>query len=249
MQQQMQELGDEVVRLQSLLSAPQPQAAHTQNTRQDHTKLITDQDRETYGDDLIDVVRRGAKEVLGPELDALKAENQHLKQQVTTQAQKDVKVQLRSAVPDWVAINNSEQFKTWCRLPNIYTGQPRSQVLSAAYRAADAPRVIAVFRDFLMEVAATGQTLQTPQAEQQQQPQAAAPRQAAVSLETLAAPGKAKPASGDTQVPADKPFITRAQIIKLYDDKRRGAYDGRLDVFARHEADLQLAQREGRVRG
>jgi len=102
-----------------------------------------------------------------------------------------------------------------------------------------------------MEVAATGQTLQTPQAEQQvsQQQQQPVPRQAAVDLGTLAAPGRAKPASGDSQVPADKPFITRAQISKFYDDKRRGFYAGREAQAAQFEADLTVAQREGRVRG
>jgi hypothetical protein len=251
MQQQMQEMGDEVVRLQSLLSdAPATHSpnSRTQNNRQDHAKLITDQDRETYGDELIDVVRRGAREAIGPELEALQAENKNLKKQVTTQAQKDVKSELRRLVPDWVAINGSEQFKSWLHLPNIYTGQARGQVLNAAYQAADAPRVVAIFKDFLMEVAATGQTLQTPQAEQLVAPQPV-PRQAAVDLGTLAAPGRAKPASGDSQVPAEKPFITRAQISRLYDDKRRGAYAGREAVFAQHEAELQLAQREGRVRG
>ncbi len=248
MQQQMQELGDEVVRLQSLLSdAPRTQPSHEKN-RQDHAKLITDQDRETYGDDLIDVVRRGAREVFEPEIEALKTENQNLKKQVTTQAQKDVKAQLRAAVPDWVAVNNSPQFQAWLNLPNIYTGQVKRQMLNAAYQAADAPRVVAFFKDFLMEVAATGQTLQTPQAEQQVV-SAPAPRQAAVDLGTFAAPGRAKPASGDSQVPADKPFITRSQIKQFYDDKRRGVYAGREAQAAQFEADLTVAQREGRVRG
>jgi len=253
MQQQMQELGDEVVRLNSLLSdapASNSQNSRTQNnSRQDHAKLITDQDRDTYGDELIDVVSRAAKQVIAPELDALKNENQSLKKQVITQAQRDTKAQLRQAVPDWVAINNTPQFQAWLNLPNIYTGQVRRQMLNAAYQAADAPKVIAFYNDFLMEVRATGQTLQTPQVEQQQPSPAPAPRQAAVDLGTLAAPGRAKPASGDSQVPADKPFITRAQISKFYDDKRRGFYAGREAQAAQFEADLTVAQREGRVRG
>lgn len=244
MQGQMQELADELQRTQSLMQStntPQPQ-----RQTHDHKKLITEQDRETYGDELIDVARRAAMETIGPEIEHLRAENQNLKKHVTSTGQRELRDALRQAVPDWNAINTSPQFLAWLALPNIYTGQVRRDMLRAAYGAADAPRVIALFRDFVNEVKATGQTFQTPQGEQQADKPA--PRTAAVDLGTLAAPGKAKPASGDTAMPADKPFITRAQITKFYDDKRRGFYAGREAQASQFEADLTVAQREGRVR-
>jgi hypothetical protein len=243
--QQMQELADELTRTQSLLQAPASRS-QAPATPRDHKKLITEQDRETYGDDLIDVARRVAMETVGPEIESLRAENQNLKKDATTRGQRELRDALRTAVPDWQAINTSPQFLQWLALPNIYTGQVRRDMLRAAYGAADAPRVIALFRDFVTEVKATGQTVQTPQGEQQEDKPA--PRTAAVDLGTLAAPGKAKPASGDTAMPADKPFITRAQITKFYDDKRRGFYAGREALAAQFEADLTVAQREGRVR-
>ncbi len=243
--QQMQELADELQRTQSLLqpgtntrSAPQP--------NQVHKKLITEQDRETYGDDLIDVARRVAMETVGPEIESLRNENQKLKTQVVSTGQRELRDALTQSVPDWVAINKSPQFMAWLALPNIYTGQVRRDMLRAAYGAADAPRVVALFRDFVNEVKATGQTFQTPQGEQQVEKPA--PRTAAVDLGTLAAPGKAKPASGDTAMPADKPIITRAQIKKYFDDKRRGFYAGREAQANQFEAELTMAQAEGRVR-
>lgn len=246
MQQQMQELADELQRTQALMQPGTSTQRPAADTSQVHKKLITEQDRETYGDDLIDVARRVAMETVGPEIESLRTQNADLKKQVISTGQDKLRDALTRAVPDWGAINKSQQFLNWLALPNIYTGQVRRQMLNAAYAAADAPRVIALFRDFVTEVRATGQTLQTPQSEQQVEKPA--PRAAAVDLGTLAAPGKAKPASGDTAMPADKPIITRAQITKFFDDKRRGFYAGREAQAAQFEAELTVAQREGRVR-
>jgi hypothetical protein len=44
-----------------------------------------------------------------------------------------------------------------------------------------------------------------------------------------------------------KPFYTRDQITRLYDQHRRGAYAGREAEWNRIEADLFAAQREGRI--
>jgi hypothetical protein len=45
------------------------------------------------------------------------------------------------------------------------------------------------------------------------------------------------------------PIYTAAQIAKLYDQKRRGAYAGREAEWARLEVDIFRAQHEGRVVG
>jgi hypothetical protein len=44
-----------------------------------------------------------------------------------------------------------------------------------------------------------------------------------------------------------KPIYTNDSIRKLYEAHRRGAYNGREDDWARQEADIFAAQREGRV--
>ena len=119
-------------------------------------------------------------------------------------------------------------------------------MLNAAVAGADAPKVLQLFKDFLAEAAATG--MQAPTAQVEQQVEQPAPRTPAVSLETLAAPGRARPASGDSQVPTEKPIYTRAQISKFYDDSRKGLYAGREAEYRATEADMQAAQREGRIR-
>jgi hypothetical protein len=56
-------------------------------------------------------------------------------------------------------------------------------------------------------------------------------------------------AQSRTAAAGDRPTYTRAQIAWFYNQHRRGAYKGREADWARQEADLYAAQREGRVIG
>ncbi len=240
MQEQMSQLGDELVRTQALLRGQAPE----QQPRQNNARLITPEDEQAYGPELIDLARRAAAEQLGPEIEQLRHENQSLQKRVTSTAQKEVRQTLDQIVPNWRAVNKSPEFKQWLSLRNVYTGEVRQQMLNAADAAADAPKVAAFFKDFLREGIATGQVTPAPQLEQPP-----APRIAAVPLETLAAPGRARPASGESPAsPADKPIFTRLQVQSFYANVRRGAYAGREAEKANHEAQIFAAQNEGRIR-
>lgn len=248
LQEQLVQAGDEIGRLTTLLEragvdrAPQPQ-----NNLSHHNNVITEQDIDTYGNELLDTVARVARGAVQPEIDTLKNENAELKKRAITDGQRDLRSTLARAVPSWAAIQASQDWKRWLSLPNVYTGVVRGRMLKAAYDAADAPTVVALFQDFVKEVQATGGVVPTNQRQEQQaQP---APRQAAMSLEDLAAPGRAKPAGGDNpQGPADKPNYTRQQIAANYADRRKGIYSGRETEWARLDADMIAAGREGRIR-
>ena len=69
-----------------------------------------------------------------------------------------------------------------------------------------------------------------------------------VSLERLAAPGRAKTAAAPSAAPAEKPIFTRAQIADFYAQSTAGKFRGNLAEKARIEAEIFAAQREGRVR-
>lgn len=242
LQEQMTALGDELMRTQQLVRQAPPERQQPKPTPQKH---ITDKDTETYGEDLIDVARRAALDAVSPEIEGLKGENQQLKQKLTQTAKQTMYDQLSQAVPNWRQINQHPRFKAWVSLPDVYSGSVRNKLLNAAVQAADAPRVIAFFNGFLREEQATGQSPQPTPA-----PAAApAPRDPALDLAGLAAPGRAKPASGDSHVPAQKPIYNRTQIAEFYRDVRQGRYAGREADKAKEEAAIFLAQREGRVRG
>jgi len=244
MESQMRELAQELIRTQSLLAAAHQAPPLGQRIDPSHGNLITDEDRANYGDDLINLTQRAARAAISPELEALRNENQNLKKTVNTSVKTALFDQVTHAIPNWREINRTTQWLSWLTLPNLYTGQVRQKMLDAAIAGAEAPKVIQLFRDFLAEAQATGQIILPAQQEQQRE----APRTAAVPLESLAAPGRARPASGDTPASTEKPIYSRAQISKFYDDSRKGLYAGRDAEYRQTEADLTLAQREGRIR-
>jgi hypothetical protein len=241
LQQQITELGDELVRTQQLLRAPQPQQPQNQPQR-----LLTEEDEATYGPELISMAQRAAMEALQPTIEALQRENVELKKGQNRTTGLTVNQIVDREVPEWRAISADPRWKDWLRKRDLYSNAVRGQLLERAYQAADAPRVVAFYKGFLQEEAATGQREPAP-AQTEQPP--VAPRQAAVPLETLAAPGRARPASGGTQAPADKPIFTHKQISEFYSNVRKGAYTGRQADKDRDEAAIFAAQREGRVRG
>ena len=240
MQEQMAQMGDELMRMQQILQ----QRGNGPPAKPGTKKLLTPEDEQTYGQDLIDFTRRAAQEAVAPELEASKQEIRSLNQRLTREAQIGVQITLDREVPDWREINLDERFKQWLRLPNIYSGRVRHQMLSDAYQAANAPLVVQLFKDFIADEDATGNRAPDPANEPPAPP---VPRRAAASLEVLAAPGRAKPAGGDTAMPADKPRFTRTQIKRFYEQVRAGVFVGREVEKDRQEREIFAAQNEGRV--
>jgi hypothetical protein len=66
--------------------------------------MISQQDVENYGEELIDMSRRAAVEALGPELNALRQENQHLRHLTARSQRADIERALDQHVPDWRSI-------------------------------------------------------------------------------------------------------------------------------------------------
>ena len=61
--------------------------------------------------------------------------------------------------------------------------------------------------------------------------------------------GGAQPSPTRGHRASGKPTYTRETIGQLYEAHRKGAYTGREQEWARQEADIFAAQREGRVQG
>ena len=235
MQEQLRELGNAV---QQLTERPAPQQQRPQPVR-----LLTPEDEHTYGPDLIDMTRRAAREALGPELTEIQRRQEELarnEQRLQNQHTLDA---LDEKLPGWREINVSPAFLDWLRLPDVYSGGVRGNLLKQAFQAASVPRVLAFFKGYLAEAQATGQ-LPVPQTPATPQ---VPTRTAVIPLETLASPGRAQPAPGNSQVSTDKPHFTRRQITEFYSHAGMERYRGR---EADRKADEQLifdAQREGRI--
>ena len=192
----------------------------------------------------MDFVQRAAREVVAPDLAQINQQTRQVAQRVQTTAKQQMDEQLDREVPNWRQLNNDERFKNWARSQDVYSGQVRQKMLIAAYQSGNAPRVAAFFKGFLNEELATGNAPSAPQPEPVQQP----PREPAVQLMAITAPGRPKPATGNSTVAADKPVFTRAQISDFYTRVRQGHYVGREEDKVREEKAIFAAQNEQRVR-
>lgn len=246
MQQTLSDMGDELTRTQALIRGDRPRSQDAPQP-DEPTRYLTPEDEQTFGNDFIDLAKRAAQEAIAPKLSALERENQQLKRRIGQTGRMTVGQYLDQHVAGWREVNVNPRFVQWLHSRDIYSGLVRKKMLEAAFQAADAPRVAAFFTKFLDEETATGHADPAPQPPEPVPP--APPREPAVPLATLAAPGRARPASGEPPASsADKPIFTRKQIAAFYDDVRRGAYRGQEPLKAQREAEIFAAQREGRVR-
>jgi hypothetical protein len=242
----MTEMGDELVRLQNTsrqnvapLQQPPPPVQH---------KMITPQDVETYGEDWLNTAARAAMDAVKPQLSQLQQQNQFLQKQLRKQTVNTINGLLDAEIPNWPQINTSPEFKNWLRLRDIYSGTVRQDLLNDAFRASDASRVLQFFRGFLNEEAAVGNTKFLSG----QEPALNAPprNDPAIALNTLTAPGHAKPAVGTPpNAPAEPIFITRGQIQQFYNNVRKGVYVGREQDYHNDQAFIMECQRLGRIKG
>jgi hypothetical protein len=240
MQDQMAQLGNELLQLQR---AP-PQQQVLQRPPPPPPTYLTEQDEQNYGRDLIDFTTRAAAQALTPHLQQIEQQNAELQRRLAIEARNNLDARVEAAVPNFREIDRDPLWHRWLLGVDVLSGRVRQQLLNEAIATASAPRVISFFKGFQQEAIATGH------AEPASRPlQAEAPRTAAIDLASIAAPGRARPATGgEASLPADKPVYTRAQIAALYSAHRKGAYVGREAEWARQDLDIIAAGREGRIR-
>ncbi len=186
-------------------------------------KPVTQEEKDNYGEEFIDVATRAAAEKLSPEISRLTEELNRLKGTISNVAEK----------------TENPKFIAWANLPDPFSGAIRMPMLQDAFRKGDAPRVLRFFQGFLSDEAATGPASTA----QPEMPNGKVP------LESLAAPGRAKApaASVPPQTPGEKETITHAQIASFYLAVQKGHYKGNEEEKNRLERMIFDAQAEGRV--
>ena len=206
-------------------------------------QYVKPEDINEYGKDFFDVVGRRAKEVVSQEVKELRAKVAEFekkfsettdKQQVSRRQQ--VFTLLGQRVPNWQAINSDQRFLAWLAQEDVLSGQQRKELLSKAFEANHAERVVGFFETFLKED--SGANASGTQA------QAAPARQPQVPIENLVAPGSTRaPAPA---APGEKRMWTEAEIAQLYAARRRRQVSD--EEFKALEKDILAAMMEGRVR-
>lgn len=214
------------------------------------TKLVTDADVDNFGADLVDLIRRAAREESEPERDRLLAEIQTLRDanstlrkdvdrvdQSTTDTRQDTCIaELAKAVPDYVTINEDAAFLGWLSLADPISGIVRDVILKDAFGKFDHVRTAAIFNAFKQE---TGRATTPPT-------DPPPPPPPAEGLEAQVSPGASKTASVITPDDGKKTW-TSAEVGEFYNAVTRGDYRGRVEDVRRIDAEIDKAFSEGRV--
>lgn len=208
-------------------------------------QLITPKEQEEYGAEFLEVVGKKAQEVVHPIVQKYEAEISELKNTLTSVSgnvamtkREQLLSHLDAKIPDWRAQNTDPDFLSWLHQPDVYTGQIRRDLLDNAYKSNDAVRVAAFFEGFRKEAATVA-----PKGKATEEP---VTQPGKPSLETFAAPGRAKSAAPPS--PAEKPTITRAEIAKFYADVAAGRYRGNEAEKAKFERQIFEAQADQRIK-
>lgn len=243
---QLSEAAQRIANLEHLVATMQSAPAPAASAQADKP-LLTATDTTEYGADMVDFVRRAAREETAPlaqallslqrQIDNLQGMAPVVKQVVAQQnqtAEEKFFTRLTERVSDWQVVNDNPSFHAWLMTPDDMTGITRQTFLVDAQRAMDVDRVVNIFNHWKREngvkqVQAPAQTAKTTS-----------------QLERQIAPGRASAGSAAPTQQKSKTY-SRADIAKFYEDKRRGLYKDRRAEADSLEADIFLAQREGRI--
>ena len=200
------------------------------------TKLVTDEDVAAFGSDLIEVQRKVAREVaeeFRAELDALKAENATLREQVTTTDNKVVETtfdtRLHRLVPDFADVNADPKWIEWLNEFDPIIRGPRKLMAQDAFNRGDAEAVADYVKLFKQSIAPVEPA-----------------KDKADELQRQIQPTRT--ASTSTPLPKGKTYST-ADIDKLFKRVADLGNKGQIDEARKLEAEIDAAYMEGRVTG
>lgn len=190
--------------------------------------LVTDKDREQFGDDLIDVMKRASREVLNEtqnnsEVQSLKNDLSNLQKQQTTSRELQFDEKLSNLFPEWRLKNEDQGFLNWLNEVDTFSGRTRQELLTEAHSNFDSVRVANFFISYF------GQTKPEPSTSKP-------------SLEEQVTPKS----TGRTSVPPTKKYYTNRDLVNFYAQVRAGKINKA--EAKRIEQDIFKAQSEGRIR-
>lgn len=212
---------------------------------EEQRKYLTEEEIQDFGEDMVDMVGRRAREVYEPYIDKLSGQIEDLQrqlQQVNSQAavstQDRVFAMLDSKIENWQAVNEDERFLEWLEKEDEFSGAKRGMLLRDAFKKGDGLRVVRFFERFLQEYAP-----------RRQQPEGAATQnRATLPMESMVAPGKSTNGSGDQRsAPEGKRNWTQAEVAAFYSDVRRGKFRKTPDRQKQIEKEILAAAAESRI--
>jgi hypothetical protein len=219
---ELRELRNEIEALRQKATLPEPEPAP------EPERYVTDQDVDAFGEDLIDLQRRVAREVgreFKAELTKLQQENQMLRDQVGAVQYGSFEMRLRQAVPDFDQVNTSREWVEWLNTNDPMLRGPRRAVAEAAYSRGDVEAVKA-YVDLFKQTLPAARPDRQMELKRQVQPTKTAAQGAPV--------GQAKMYSGD-------------EATAVFNKIQKLIAQGRVEEAQALETEISTAYVEGRV--
>lgn len=203
--------------------------------------LVTSDDEESFGADLVNLMRRVASEATNSvadrmaRLEAAASQINTLQQKVTevstSQAQTAEErfyAKITEAVPDWQEVDKDERWLAWLAEYDPVVGGPRQNALNAAGESLDAGRVAALFNQWKALTVV---------------PQQQAAVQTQAELQRQVAPSKSK---ATTATPVTEKIWSTDEYERAFDPRLRATMS--VDEVTKLQAEADRAAAEGRVR-
>lgn len=212
-----------------------------------------------FGPDLIDIIRRVAKDetgvVLDKKLKPVQETVKHVQETVASSkedqvlsARRQMLADLADAVPNWEKQNEDEDFLEWLDEKDPYSGKLRSELLAVAYRDNDGESLINLFQGFQKENVVVSPTDQQPEDSEEEEESTESPD----GLTELVAPGTPKTGPTGAQNESGKRMWTQAEIKEFYAYKnefiKKNPEKELPDSVVLQEQDLFKAQHENRIK-
>lgn len=198
--------------------------------------LVKPEEIAEYGEPLVDLMRRAAKQELAPvmsKVQEMETKDKKLEEQLVRDRTTRFYSALDQAVPDWEDVNQDPAFLSWLDEIDDISGERRLDILQHAERSLDNQRALAIFTAF----------------KRQSAPKAATRSNA---LESQVVPSGVR--SEAPAVPMKK-IWSRSEIKHFYDTAALDAAkpdkkDKRVseEEFRRVDAEIHAAYAEGRIR-
>lgn len=228
---------------------------------------LTQEERDSMGEDLIAIITKQIRAEIRPILTALQDDIKRRLAEVTqpiekleqtvatqthrTEAERFV-AELRDKVARFDSVNIDPAFLAWLAEEDAFSGEIRQNLLDKAIKTFDVPRTVAFFDAFLTQTGGTGSRSgqDGPSGGQAGTGTPAQPQPPAPTLADFASPGRPGATAAPTGAPAgtQSRIWTAQDVTKFYADIRAGLYDGKPAEKAALEADMFAAQSQGRFR-
>lgn len=242
LQTQNRDLHDQLRNLQS--EVRNLQVARTEPSKTERPALVTPKDVEAFGEDLIDVVRRAAREEFAPEREQYKEYIAALEKKLTDQVgavqegqqrgeQDKFFDRLTQAIPNWEEIQATQDCQEWLGGRPPGSRNTWNDILRDAAARHDAQAAVEIFRAF---------DASRPQPQVQAAP---AKPQASNELQRQVTPSKSKasaPTAAQPRIYAASEY--EAESMKLIKLRKTNRHDEAQTL----ENELNAALQEGRIR-